>query len=358
MLAVFGIQDWRARAARLTLLVLGAIVICTAQSALAAVPSAPVDAKTSASEPRDRDLALYDAIVTRVAAGESFYAAATTEQRARSFPVRPGFALRLPTLAWIQATIGPLGTALAAYGLLAAIALAWWRRFGDEGASPSQRRFAVALVLLGSSFLLNATYHPLHELWAGGLMALALGLHRPGRWGAALAVAAVALAIRELVLPFVLLMGALAAWRRDWKETSAWVALVAAFFVVLSVHHAVVADYQRASDMAGPSWLVLRGVEGWIGNIVGSSPLHLLPLPVAVPVAALALVGWTTRRTASGLAASLLLLGYGLAFMIAGRENNFYWGLIVTPILFAGLAFVPQALRNLPFGAARGIRHA
>ena len=355
MLAAFGIQDFRARAG---LLVLIALMLCMAQGAFAAPTPIAVGSEVAATEPRDRDLALYDAVVARVAAGKSFYTASTTEQRARSFPVRPGFAVRLPTLAWIQAAIGPLATALAAYALLAAIALAWWRRLGDEGASPSQRRFAVALVLLGSSFLLNATYHPLHELWAGGLIALALGLHRPGRWAAALAVAALALSIRELVLPFVLLMSALAAWRRDWKETAAWAALVAAFAVVLSIHHGVVADYQRATDMAGPSWLVLRGLEGWIGNIVGSSPLYLLPLPIAVTIAALALLGWCTRRTPSGLAATLLLLGYGLAFMIAGRENNFYWGLIVTPILFAGLAFVPQALRQLQLGAARGIRHA
>ena len=273
-------------------------------------------------------------------------------------PVRPGFALRLPTLATIQAALRPLGTTMASFALLLAIGLAWWRRFGDEGASASQRRFATALVLLGSSFLLNASYHPLHELWAGGLIALALGLHRPGKWTAALAVAALALAIRELVLPFVLLMGASAAWRRDWRETSAWCALIAGFAVLLAWHHGVVAGYQQAGDLPGPSWLALRGVEGWIGNVIQSSQLHLLPGPIAMLVPVLALLGWASRRTPAGITASLLLLGYGLAFMIAGRENNFYWGLIVTPILFAGLAFVPAALGNLLQGGDRSIRPA
>lgn len=337
---------------RLVLLVLAASLAVTAQAA-------PIAQTAVASgEPRDRDLALYRAVVARVAAGESFYAASTTEQRARSFPVRPGFAVRLPTLAWLQAASGPLATALAAYALLAGIALAWWRRLGDEGASDSQRRFGVALMLLGSSFLLNATYHPLHELWAGALIALALGLHRPGRWGAALAVAALALAIRELALPFVLLMVALAAWRRNWRETAAWAALAAAFAVVLGIHLGIVAQYQQASDLAGPSWLALRGVPGWVGNVVDSSPLYLLPPPLAVTIAALALIGWCTRRMPSGFAATLLLLGYGLAFMIAGRDNNFYWGLIVTPVLFGGLAFVPLTLHRLSFGADRGIRAA
>lgn len=360
MFVVLRFRDWRAFAARLLFVAVGAVMlgafaVPSMAQARAAEP-APVGA---ANEPRrDRDLALYDAIVARVAGGESYYTAAFAEQRARSFPVRPGFALRLPTLATIQAALGPVGTTVAAFALLLAIGLAWWRRFGDEGASASQRRFATALVLLGSSFLLNATYHPLHELWAGGLIALALGLHRPGKWTAALGVAALALAIRELVLPFVLLMGALAAWRRDWRETSAWCALVAGFVVLLGWHFAIVAQYQRAGDLAGPSWLVLRGLEGWIGNVTQSSQLHLLPGPIAILVPVLALVGWASRRTPSGITATLLLLGYGLAFMIAGRENNFYWGLIVTPILFAGLAFVPAALRNLRQGAARGLRPA
>ena len=43
------------------------------------------------------------------------------------------------------------------------------------------------------------------------------------------AVAALALAIREHALPFVLLLGAMAVWRRDWKEAAAWGALVAVF---------------------------------------------------------------------------------------------------------------------------------
>ena len=352
MRAGWQIEGVWVRAMRLVLLVLAASLAVAAQAA----PTAPI--ATDSGAPRDRDLALYQAVVARVAAGESFYAASTAEQRARSFPVRPGFAVRLPTLAWIQAAIGPLATALAAYALLAGGALVWWLRLGDEGASGSQRRFGVALMLLGSSFLLNSTYHPLHELWAGGLIALALGLHRPGRWGPALAVAALALAIRELALPFVLLMAALAARRRDWRESAAWAALAAAFAAALVIHLGVVAQYQRADDLAGPSWLALRGVHGWIGNVVDSSPLYLLPLPLAVVIAALALFGWCSRRTPSGIAAGLLLLGYGLAFMIAGRDNNFYWGLLVTPILFAGLAFVPQALRDRSTGTVRGVRHA
>jgi hypothetical protein len=33
--------------------------------------------------------------------------------------------------------------------------------------------------------------------------------------------------------------------------------------------------------------------------------------------------------------------------MIAGRDNNFYWALVVVPVWFVGLAFLPTALRSL-----------
>ena len=45
--------------------------------------------------------------------------------------------------------------------------------------------------------------------------------------------------------------------------------------------------------------------------------------------------------------ATLLYLGYGLAFMIAGRGDNYYWGFMVAPAMFIGLAFVPTGLISL-----------
>jgi hypothetical protein len=44
---------------------------------------------------------------------------------------------------------------------------------------------------------------------------------------------------------------------------------------------------------------------------------------------------------------TLLYLGYGAAFMIAGRPDNFYWGAVVAPAMFMGLAFAPRALSSL-----------
>jgi hypothetical protein len=354
-------SGWGPRRARLTLTAL--VVALWLASLASPAPRAPAAEESAApvalasggatAARRDSDLRLYDSVVERVAGGESFYSATLAEQRARSFPVRPAFAVRLPTLAVVEGRSGPGTIMLAAIVLLAGIGFAWWRRFGEEGAGPSERRLAVALILAGSSVLLNPYYHVLHELWAGGLIALSLGLHRTGRWAGALIVAALALAIRELALPFVLLMAALATWRRDWKEACAWGGLSAVFVAVLAWHHATVSAQWQPGDIVGPHWLALRGVSGWLGNLVQSSQLHYLPVALGGPVLVLALLGWTGRRTPAALSATLILLGYGFAFMIAGRDNNFYWGLIVTPLSLAGLAFLPRSLRALWRAAIR-----
>lgn len=339
-------------AALAAMLVFTALAVPVRLPRPAATPQVGAPVNPAGHRLRDKDLLLYDAVIERVRRGENYYDAAVAEQRVRSFPLRPGVAVRAPTLAYIEAALGPRGMVAASILLLLALALAWWRRFGDEGASPAQRRFGAALILAGASYTLNNYYHVQHELWAGALMGLSLGLHRPGKWAAAIAVAALALAIRELALPYVLLMGALALYRRNWKEAGVWTALVLVFAILMAWHLSIVAGHTGPNELEGPSWLALRGLGGWIGNLVLSSQLHYLPRALGGPIIVLAMLGWAGWKTPAGATATLILLGYGAAFMIAGRENNFYWGLIVTPVLFAGLAFVPGALRDLWRAAA------
>lgn len=311
----------------------------------------------AAERPRDDDLALYDRVIERIGKGENYYAVAAEEHRKAHYPLRPGVAVRLPTLAFLASALGDTGKGAAVLvpGLLvAAIALlfgtmwAWWRRLSDEGVGGRERRFATALMFFGASLGLNRYYFVLHELWAGMLVALAMGLHRPGKkWVAALAVTALALAIREHVLPFVLLMAAMAYWRRDWKEGAAWSALVLAFFAYLSWHLGQVAQQVLPGDPIGPAWLELRGLSGWLSTVVLSSNLRLLPHFVAGPLVLLMVLGWAGWKSPAGSFATLLYLGYGAAFMIAGRPDNFYWGAVIAPAMFIGLAFVPMAAASL-----------
>ena len=348
---------WDRWPARILLLVVAALLVLAAIAPLSAsldgkpseVPSLIGDGAPNGQteSERDEDLAFYDRVIERVEHGENYYDFIVEEQRARDYPVRPGLAVRLPTLAWIHASLGEPAMIALAIALLFACIWAWWKRLGEEPGGARFRLLGTALMAMGGSLGLNRSFFVLHELWAGMLIALAFGLHRPGRWGAALFVAALALALRELVLPFVLLMAAMAAWRKDWREATAWIMLVAVFAAIMVWHLSLIAVQEVPSDPVGPDWLVLRGLSGWLGNIVLSSNLRLLPHELASPVVILMALGWAGWKSSAGTTGTFLYLGYGLAFMLAGRANNFYWGAVVAPAMFIGLAFLPMALPSL-----------
>jgi hypothetical protein len=335
--------------ALLALLILAALSPVTAgRGETAERPSFAItqEAKPAKSERYD-DLRLYDAVIARLQHGEHYYDVIAEEHRKLPFPLTPGMAVRLPTLAYLAAWLGKDGLIIASFILLAAILLAWWRRLGEEPGGAEHRLMAMALLLLGASFVTTRYFHVLHELWAGGLLALAFALHRPGRWRAALAVAALALAIRELALPFVLLMAAMALWRRDWREGAAWVALALVFAALWLWHLQVIAAQVRPGDPIGPSWLSLRGMTGLTSAYVLSTSLRFLPHALAGPLVVMLLLGWGGWRSAAGTFGTFLFLGYGLLFMIAGRPENWYWGAMVSQYALPGLAFAPRAVVSL-----------
>lgn len=348
---------WPALRARLAVLAFLLLLLASALVPITAGSSDPASASSAESaggskadkarRTRDSDLAFYDRVIERVANGESYYGFVVEEQRASNYPVRPGLAVRLPTLAYLDAWLGRAGQTAAAVLLLLAALVGWWRRLGEEPGGDSRRPWKLAFVYFGVSIGLNSYFFVLHELWVGSLLALAFALHRPGKWGASLAVAALAVAIREHALPFVLLMAAMAFWRRDWKEGAAWTALAAAFVALLAVHLQIVSARALPTDPPSDSWLALRGLSGWLSNVVLSSNLRFLPHWLAGPLVVVAMAGWAGWRSPAGTFGTFLFLGYALAFAIAGRANNFYWGMTIAPTLFLGFAFAPQALASL-----------
>lgn len=297
----------------------------------------------------DNDLRLYRLINERLARGDNYYVAATEEQRTHNYPVAPGLTVRLPTLAFVSVALGSTGLLALEMTLFAAMILANARRLGEMPGGAGRRPLALALLTAGVASGLGERYTMIHEVWAGLLIALAFGLHRPqaGRWGAAWLAAAAALAVRELALPFVLLMAAWALWHRRWREGAAWLGLVALFGAALMVHLHLAEAQIRPGDPASPSWLVLKGISGLMYKVNNCTLLSLVPVWLSGPLIVLALFGWTGWRTPMGDFAALLTFGYAVAFAIAGRDNNFYWGIVITPLLFMGAAFLPIALPSL-----------
>lgn len=341
----------RARIVLLTFLAFAILAALAPQRAernkLTTRPSVGAVFQKGPEKPRDEDLKLYDVAIKRIAQGENYYDFIAEEHRRADYPLRPAVAVRLPTLAYISATIGPAGLMACSFVLIGLTLLAWWRRLAVEPGGAERRLMAMAWLGFGVSLGTMRYFFALHELWAGMLLALAFGLHRPGKWLGSLAVAALALAIREHSLPFVLLMAAMAAWRRDWREAGAWTLLVLVFLGALAWHFHLVEQTLRPTDGHSAPWLVLRGMTGWMSNVALASNLRFLPSWLAGLVIVAAVIGWIGWRSAAGVFGALFHLGYGLLFMLAGRGDNWYWGFVVTPTLFVGLAFAPMALRSL-----------
>jgi len=298
------------------------------------------------------DIDLYRQINQRVRAGESYYAAALSEQRAHNYPTRPFVTVRLPTLAWTDRLWGESGWRIIAIGALLANIAAWIGALSERGLA--LERAAAALLIPAAG--IGAFYEHVgvvHELIAGLFLSLALGLYRPHRWWPSLIAAAAALAVRELAVPFVLLWAVFAAWKGRRAEFRAVVALLIVFALGMALHALGVAGARMPGDIASPGWTGMLGLPLVLTSIVRLSPLLAVPSSIAGPLALLPLLGWIGLGGRFGLFASLWFIGFGLAVALFARANNFYWVLLMLPAYAVGLALVPRALADLVMAILR-----
>lgn len=319
-------------------------------------PASASAASTQAANASNDDIRLYRTIIDRLRAGQAYYPTTATLLRDNNYPLRPFITFRLPTLALLLAGVPDwLGTVLLS-GLCAAAIFLWTVRLGKEGV-PERPLMAASLLLLAGSIAIAAPrLTPFHESWAALLVALSLALHHPGRWGPSVALALLALLIRELALPFVLLMGAAALWRRRWPEAAAWGFVVAAFALALAFHAQAVAAVVLPDDPASPGWMTPGGWPRLLAALRDSSILGYLPLPAIALLAPLALLGWFSRSDSASSLAALYLAGFAFMMTLIGRPENYYWAAMIAPLFLAGLAFAPTALRDLLRAATTGRR--
>lgn len=304
------------------------------------------------------DHALYANIVHRLEAGEPYYAAVAAEHRANNYPLKPFMAVRLPTLAHLVALIGE-PAALAA-GMLVGVAaiFAWRRRMTTEPGLPPYARLAALLVALNLSQLIEREWVLMHEVIAGALIALALALYRPEKPWATVAVVALALSIRETVLPVAMLLGLFALADRDWRAVTGWILIGLAFLAGLAAHMAALGAATVPGDLASPGWGGFGGWMTYVAFVRETSILRFVPLPVAALLVPLALLGWASWRSRLGLAGLGIQAIYALLLMLFARPDNFYWGMLIAPTLFIGLVFAPAALATLAGALRTGHRQS
>lgn len=301
------------------------------------------------------DHALYARIADRVASGESYYTAAAAEHRAGAYPLRPFVTVRLPTLAHLFALLGERGAMLLLLLAGGAAILAWYRRLRSDHALPAYAAIAALFVAANLTQLAARPWLFIHEVAAGVLLALALALYRPARPWAAMAIVALALAIRETILPVAMLLGLFALIDRDWRAAAGGLAIGLGFAAGIAAHVAALAAVTSPADAMSQGW---QGQGGWIAYlsfVQATSLLRFFEGWVTALLVPLALLGWVAWRSRTGLVVLTIQLGYAALLMIFARPANFYWAMIVVPTLFIGLAFAPAALAALVRSAFRTV---
>jgi hypothetical protein len=292
------------------------------------------------------DLGLYAYAAQAAAHPATYYPQVVAEQRRQGYELKPFVAVRPPALSFVLA---PLKTdalrRLAVVALALASLAAWWIRLGREGVTPLPRAFDLVALITGALPAVAPQAPYLHEVWAGLLISLSLALRGPNRFGLAVAAGLAAALIRELAAPYLVVMAVTALAGRHWREAAAWVLALALFAAALAVHAHMVDALVLPSDHAGAGWIKLSGWPFVLHAAQWNAVLAASPAWVTALVVPAALAGAATWTSSLGRRLAATLVAYAIALAVIGRPENFYWGLMIAPLLPLGFA---RACRAVP----------
>ncbi|MEH3158436.1 MAG: hypothetical protein PGN08_05540 [Sphingomonas taxi] len=336
------------RNARIALALAAALILaCFTALDAAAPPAATPETTTAAARDNRADVALYEEIVAGLRNGGDYYTVTAEALRRGPYPLRPFFTFRLPTLARVQAALPDSVTVFLLFALAIGLVLAWYRRFATVFTRPAPRIVATILLVGGIALTIRPGLAAFHEVWAGPLIALSLAIRRPGDATAAIAVALIAMLIRETAALYagIMLLCALAEGRR--REAAGWLAAIAVMLVVVAAHAFAVARVVRPLDAASDGWHALLGFGFVVKAMTLVTALATIPAWLAAPLVGLSLVGWVAWRDPLATRALATLAGYTLLLAVFCRTDTYYWAMLPAPILLVGLAFVPDTARDL-----------
>ena len=291
------------------------------------------------------DRGFYARIIDQVHAGQPYDQAVIQDLRAADGPARPFLTVRPPLLTMAMAVLPDAASRTLSLRLLAAtVLLAWFWRLRAVSLEIRHGWLLLLALTSGVGIALSPTAYLMHEAWAGLLIALSLALRTPERWLTSVLVATLAALIRELAAAYLLVMIVFALAERRPKEVLGWTLGLVVFAAALARHAQAVNALLLPTDHASPGWLKLGGwpfvlhAASWNLATIFCSPWVLASV---FPLALLGLAAW---RDALGRRVALTVFGYVIAFMVAGRAVNFYWGLIMAPLWPLGVAMAPSAL--------------
>ena len=330
---------WTSRFAGRPRLLAAALGVVALLALWAATAGASIDHSKASPGDDKTDLALYQAVVERMNDGQGYYQAAAIELPARSYPTTPVPSVREPTLAWFISTVGrPVAVAVMLLLAMGALALSL-RTF--ELTERSRRAWIGATVLAaaGVGILCQPKVVEQHEVWAALLVYLGLLVRGNGKVVPAVVLLLTAAVVRELVAPVMAIMLVVALLERRRREAGWWLAALVVFAGFYGWHAWQVHGMTGPAGPESPGWLAMGGWPFVVDAFWGSSLLTVLPHSLAAIVVPMALLGWFSRSGTLFDRVSAVLLAYVVLFCFAGREDNYYWGMLVGSLLLPGFAF-------------------
>ncbi len=284
------------------------------------------------------DPEVYDRILSRLGAGESYYTIVGDELRTNGYATREVFNWRTPLLWRSLAPLRPqvrriLLTTLGVLFVIAAVLL--------MARTSAAAAVLTATMAIGTALLMSApAASAMGEAWAGGLIGLSVCAYARGRSWTGLTLGLLAMFVRELVAPYAVLATVIAATRHRWREVGAWLLGGIGYAAYYGIHVAHVLAERSAADAPGAtSWVAFAGLTFLLSAVQWNALLFFAPWPFVCACLGLIVGGVLSPRFP--LHARWTTGVYILFFLIIGQHFDRYWGYLIWPVwsLACGFGF-------------------
>jgi hypothetical protein len=282
-----------------------------------------------ASRADSRDVEAHAAMVDRIRGGEPYYVAVGTVLRQRHYPTLSVFNWRTPFLFSGLARVSNGTARLILVGLTlillgASVSLLVHHNLSVFLTSVLLQVGAAVAFVVPEAIVTS-------EAWAGVLVGLSMCAYLKYRNHTGAALGLLALFVRELAAPWVMVCTILA-WRaRRRSEIYIWILGALAYAIYFGWHFAMVRSVHQPGDFAHQnSWLYGGGLP-FIMNTLRMNGL-LLVSPRWLSAALLVVIVAAATDRATNVRLRWTIVTYLMGFSIAGQPFNYYWGLVTAAL--------------------------